>query len=144
VIWLSWALSSAGGNDNTVVNIYDTQKYKDTVEHSNGFSLSFCTHFLKKAIKSFHNKFLLAFELKFMLSSFGIYITFLITPKAFKGEGGGGAKNKYIRKIWKENQLMSLFYSYMFRAHRPIFRRVRTAVHTTIGSVSVLLCSRAL
>ena len=33
---------------------------------------------------------------------------------------------------------------YMFRAHRPIFRRVRTAVHTTIGSVSVPLCSRAL
>ena len=29
---------------------------------------------------------------------------------------------------------------YMFRAHRPIFRRVRTAVHTTIGSVSVPLC----
>jgi len=26
---------------------------------------------------------------------------------------------------------------YMFRAHRPIFRRVRTTVHTTIGSVSV-------
>ena len=33
---------------------------------------------------------------------------------------------------------------YMFRAHRAIFRRVRTAVHTTIGSVSVPLCSRAL
>ena len=33
---------------------------------------------------------------------------------------------------------------YMFRAHRPIFRRVRTAVHTTIGSVSVPLCSLAL
>ena len=32
----------------------------------------------------------------------------------------------------------------MFRAHRPIFRRVRTAAHTTIGSVSVPLCSRAL
>jgi len=32
----------------------------------------------------------------------------------------------------------------MFRAHRPIFTRVRTALHTTIGSVSVLLCSRAL
>ena len=32
---------------------------------------------------------------------------------------------------------------YMFRAQRPIFRRVRTAVHTTIGSVSVPLCSRA-
>ena len=32
----------------------------------------------------------------------------------------------------------------MFRAHRPIFRRARTAVHTTIGSVSVPLCSRAL
>jgi len=31
---------------------------------------------------------------------------------------------------------------YMFRAHRPIFRRVRTAAHTTIGSVSVPLCSR--
>ena len=28
----------------------------------------------------------------------------------------------------------------MFRAHRPILRRVHTAVHTTIGSVSVLLC----
>jgi len=28
---------------------------------------------------------------------------------------------------------------YMFRAHRPIFRRVHTAVHTTIGSVSILL-----
>ena len=27
----------------------------------------------------------------------------------------------------------------MFRAHRPILRRVHTAVHTTIGSVSVLL-----
>ena len=25
----------------------------------------------------------------------------------------------------------------MFRAHRPILRRVHTAVHTTIGSVSV-------
>ena len=32
----------------------------------------------------------------------------------------------------------------MFRAHRPIFRRVRTAVHATVGSVSVPLCSRAL
>jgi len=28
---------------------------------------------------------------------------------------------------------------YMFRAHRPILRGVHTAVHTTIGSVSVLL-----
>jgi len=27
----------------------------------------------------------------------------------------------------------------MYRAHRPILRRVHTAVHTTIGSVSVLL-----
>ena len=33
---------------------------------------------------------------------------------------------------------------YMFQAHRPIFRRVHTAVHTTIGSISVLLWSRAL
>jgi len=32
----------------------------------------------------------------------------------------------------------------MFQAHRPIFRRVCTAVHTTIGSVSVPLCSCAL
>jgi len=31
---------------------------------------------------------------------------------------------------------------YMFRAHGPIFRRVRTVVHTTTGSVSVPLCSR--
>ena len=33
---------------------------------------------------------------------------------------------------------------YMFRAHRPILRRVHTAVHTTIGSVSVLLWPCAL
>ena len=33
---------------------------------------------------------------------------------------------------------------YMFRAHRPVFRRVRTAVHKTNGSVSVPFCSRAL
>ena len=32
----------------------------------------------------------------------------------------------------------------MFRAHRPILRRVHTAVHTTIGSVSVLLWPCAL
>ena len=33
---------------------------------------------------------------------------------------------------------------YMFRAHRPILRRVHTAVHTTIGSVSILLWPCAL
>src|SRR5215475_5525739 len=33
---------------------------------------------------------------------------------------------------------------YMFRAHSPIFRRLHTAVHTTIGSVSVLLWPCAL
>jgi len=33
---------------------------------------------------------------------------------------------------------------YMFWAHRPIFRRVRTTVHTTIPSVSVPRCSLAL
>jgi len=32
----------------------------------------------------------------------------------------------------------------MLRAHRPILRRVHTAVHTTIGSVSVLLWPCAL
>ena len=32
----------------------------------------------------------------------------------------------------------------MFRAHRPILRRVHTAVHTTIGSVSVQLWPCAL
>ena len=32
----------------------------------------------------------------------------------------------------------------MFRAHRPILRRVHTAVHTTIGSASVLLWPCAL
>ena len=31
---------------------------------------------------------------------------------------------------------------YMFRAHRPIFRRIHTAVPTTIGSVSVPFRSR--
>jgi len=33
---------------------------------------------------------------------------------------------------------------YMFRAHRLIFSRVHTAVHTTIGSVSVLIWPCAL
>ena len=31
----------------------------------------------------------------------------------------------------------------MFRTYRPIFRTVHTAVHTTIGSVSVAFRSRA-
>jgi hypothetical protein len=30
----------------------------------------------------------------------------------------------------------------MFRAHRPILRRIHTAVHTTIGSVAVQFGSR--
>ena len=32
----------------------------------------------------------------------------------------------------------------MFQAHRPIFRRIHTAVHITIGSVSVPFWSRVL
>ena len=32
----------------------------------------------------------------------------------------------------------------MFRAHRPIFRRIHTAIPTTIGSVSVPFWSRVL
>ena len=51
-------------------------------------------------------------------------------------------------KKWKTNWCHYFIHIltdlYMFRAHRPIFRRVFAAVHTTIGSVSVLLCSRAL
>ena len=44
--------------------------------------------------------------------------------------------------IWNETNWCHCFICillnlYMFRAHRPIFRRVRTVVHTTIGSVSV-------
>jgi len=45
---------------------------------------------------------------------------------------------------WCHYSIRILLDLYMFRAHRSIFRRVRTAVHTTIGSVSVPLCSRAL
>jgi len=45
---------------------------------------------------------------------------------------------------WCHYFIRILLNVYMFRAHRPIFSRVRTAVHTTIGSVSVPLCSRAL
>ena len=45
---------------------------------------------------------------------------------------------------WCQYFIRILLDLYMFRAHRTIFRRVRTAVHTTIGSVSVPLCSRAL
>ena len=56
------------------------------------------------------------------------------------------AVTNIIKDIWNKNHLMSLFQFYfilpdlyMFRAHRPILRRVHTAVHTTTGSVSVLL-----
>ena len=42
------------------------------------------------------------------------------------------------------NFIYILPYLDMFRAHRPILRRVHTAVHTTIGSVSVLLWPCAL
>jgi len=45
---------------------------------------------------------------------------------------------------WCHDFIRILLDLYMFRAHRPIFRRAPTAVHTTIGSVSVPLCSRAL
>jgi len=48
-----------------------------------------------------------------------------------------------IKTNWCHYFIRILLDLYMFRAHRPIFRRVRTAVHTTIGSVSVPLCSRA-
>ena len=44
---------------------------------------------------------------------------------------------------WCHHFIRILLDLYMFRAHRPIFIRVRTAVHTIIGSVSVPLCSRA-
>ena len=48
--------------------------------------------------------------------------------------------------MWNENQLMSLFYSYIagsLHVSSPQ-AHLRTAVHATIGSVSVPLCSRAL
>jgi len=45
---------------------------------------------------------------------------------------------------WCHYFILILLNLYMFRAYRPIFRRVRTAVHTNIGSVSVPPCSRAL
>ena len=54
-------------------------------------------------------------------------------------------KGKYGMKTnWCHYFIRILLDLYMFRTHRPIFRRVRTAVYTTIGSVSVPLCSRAL
>jgi len=58
---------------------------------------------------------------------------------------------KIMRNIWNKNQLMSLFqfYSYIagslhVSAPQAHLRRVHTSVHTTIGSVSVLLWLRAL
>jgi len=45
---------------------------------------------------------------------------------------------------WCHYFIRRLLDLYMFRAHRLIFKRVRTAAHTTIGSVSVPLFSRAL
>ena len=48
--------------------------------------------------------------------------------------------------MWNENQLMSLFYSYIagsLHVSGPQ-THLRTAAHATIGSVSVPLCSRAL
>jgi len=49
-----------------------------------------------------------------------------------------------MKTSWCHYFIRILLDLYMFRAHRPIFRRVHTAVHTTIGSVSVPLCSSAL
>ena len=42
-----------------------------------------------------------------------------------------------IKTNWCHYFIRILLDLYMFRPHRPIFRRVRTAVDTTIGSVSV-------
>ena len=50
----------------------------------------------------------------------------------------------WMKTNWCHYFIRTLLDLYMFRAHRAIFRRVRTAVHTTIRSVSVPLCSRAL
>jgi len=53
-------------------------------------------------------------------------------------------------KKWKTNRCHCLNFThtstdlYMFRVHRPIFRRIHTAVPTTIGSVSVPFWSRVL
>jgi len=50
---------------------------------------------------------------------------------------------RIIHKKWKTNWCHCFNFIhiptglYMFRAHRPILRRIHTAVHTTIGSVSV-------
>jgi hypothetical protein len=59
-------------------------------------------------------------------------------------------EDSYMHMKWKTNRrhyfnfihiLMDL---YMFRAYRPIIGRIHTAVHTTIGSVSVSFRPRAL
>jgi len=52
-----------------------------------------------------------------------------------------GIKTKWCHYF---NFIYILLDLYMFRANRPILRRVHTAVHTTIGSVSVLLWPCAL
>ena len=59
----------------------------------------------------------------------------LFLPRIFSTYG--------MKTNWCHYFIRILLDLYMFRAHRPIFRWVRTAVHTTIGSVSVPLCSRA-
>ena len=64
----------------------------------------------------------------------GVYISFeLFVPCIFSTYG--------MKTNWCHYFIRILPDLYMFRAHRPIFGTVRTAVHTTIGSVSVPLCS---
>ena len=66
-----------------------------------------------------------------------LYMNFkLLVPCIFSTYG--------MKTNWCHYFIRILLDLYMFRAHRPIFGRVRKAVHTTIGSVSVPLCSRAL
>jgi hypothetical protein len=63
---------------------------------------------------------------------------------------GSEYSNTVVHMKWKTNRCHYFNFIhistdlYMFRAYRPILRRIHTAVHTTIGSVAVLFGPRTL
>ena len=60
-------------------------------------------------------------------------------PQAHPQESSHSCSHNHWFSVCTALAVCSVCIEHMFRVHRPILRRVHTAVHTTIGSVSVLL-----
>ena len=90
--------------------MYDIVKCKNTGEHSSGSSLSFCTHFLEKSIKTFHNKFLLTLELKiytFIICHLHRYQKLL--PRPLRGVGRRiNIYRKSLTNVMEKNLVLNL------------------------------------